>query len=75
MLGVGADGFHRVQVKALHVHEGLEAALVEHLDQIAGDAAQGHAALDLLAEHNVLQELGGGQRSSARAGLEAEAVL
>lgn len=46
--GIVPDGGHGVQVKALHVHELAEAPGTEHLHQVAGDAAQGEAAVDVL---------------------------
>ena len=72
---VRADGLHGLQVKALHVHQRTEAARVEHVHQIAGDAAGGEGSLNLVPHHHVHQELGRGQRRAASAGLEGEAVL
>ena len=72
---VRADGLHGLQVKALHVHQRTEAARVEHVHQIAGDAAGGEGALNLIPHHHVHQELCRRQRRAARAGLEGEAVL
>ena len=72
---VRADGLHGLQVKALHVHQRTEAARVEHVHNIPGDAAGGEGTLYLVLHHHVHQELGCGQRSAARTGLEGEAVL
>ena len=72
---VRADGLHGLQVKALHVHQRAEAARVEHVHKIAGDAAGGEGTLNLLLHHHVHQELGRCQGRAARAGLEGEAVL
>ena len=73
--GIVPDGGHGVQVKALHVHELAEAPGTEHLHQVAGDAAQGEAAVDVLPEHDFLQGGGGSQRGATGAGLEGEALL
>ena len=75
VLRVGADGFHRLQVEALHVDEALEAALIQHVHHVAGDAAAAKAALDAFLQHDLLEELGRCQGSAAGAGLEGEAVL
>ena len=75
MVGVGTQRFHSLQIEALHVHQALETARMEHIYQIAGNATQAKAALDALFQHHILQELGSGQRCTACAGLEGEAVL
>ena len=75
VVGVLADGLHRLQVKALDVQQLLEAAGVEHIHHVAGDAAQAEGAVDVVPEHDILEELGGSQGCAAGAGLEGEAVL
>ena len=44
---VVTDGFHSLQVEALHIHERFEAALVEHIHKVTGDAAEAKAAMDV----------------------------
>ena len=75
VLRVGADGFHSLQVKALHIDEALEAALIQHVHHVAGDAAAAERSLNSFFKHDLLEELGRCQRSAAGAGLEGEAVL
>ena len=74
MTRIVADRGHRAEVEALHVHDRAKAAGVQHVDDGAGDAAEGVAALDLFGQHDVFEELGRGQRSAARAGLERKTV-
>ena len=69
-----ADGGCRLQIKALHIHQRTEAALVEHIDQIPGNTALRVAAVDLLTEHDLLEIHGRGKCRAAGAGLEREAV-
>ena len=73
--GIVPDRGHGVQIKALHIHQLAETAGPEHLHQVAGDTAQGKAAVDLLPEHNLLQRGGSRQGGAAGASLEGEAVL
>ncbi len=75
MAGVVADGLHRTQVKALHVQQRGKITFLQHLYQVAGDAAQAEAALDAQPLHDGLQVLGDRQRGAAGACLEGETVL
>lgn len=50
-----------VQVEALHVQDAVDEALLVHGGDLAGDAAQGEAAVDVLVDHLLAQEPGGGQ--------------
>ena len=69
------DGFHGLQIKALDIQQLAEAACLQHIHHIAGDAAQAEGALDLLPQHDILQIFGRGQGCAAGAGLEGKAVL
>ena len=73
--GIGAQGLHRLEIKALHVQQGLEAPGPEHVHHISGDASQAEAALHALGEHDVLEEAGRRQGRAAGPGLEGEALL
>ena len=69
------DGFDRLQIKALHVHQRVETALVQHIDEVSRDAAEAEASADLFLQHDVLEIFRRRQRRAARAGLEAEALF
>ena len=64
-----------VQVEALHVQDAVDEALLVHGGDLAGDAAQGEAAVDVLVDHLLAQEPGGGQGRAAGAHLHGEAVV
>ena len=64
-----------VQVKALHVQDAVDEALLVHGGDLTGDAAQGEAAVDILVDHLLAQEAGGGQGCAAGAHLHGEAVV
>ncbi|MPM66097.1 hypothetical protein SDC9_113004 [bioreactor metagenome] len=74
MPGVVPDRLHRPQIKALHVHQGFEVALLQHIHHIAGDAAQAKTARDTQPFHNGLQVLRHSQRGPAGPRLKGEAV-
>ena len=75
MTRITADGFYRLQIEALNVHQRFEAALVEHIDHVSGYSSKAEAAVNTLRKHHVLQILGCCKRCAACARLEREAVL
>ena len=75
MFRVLPDGFHCFQVKALHVLNRSKASGFQHSDDIARDAAQRKAALDVLAQHDLLEVFCNGQRSAAGTSLKGEAIF
>ena len=69
------QGQSRVQIEALDVQHAVDEALLMHGGDLAGDAAQREAAVDVLIQHFLPQEAGGGQGCAAAAHLHGEAVV
>ena len=57
------------------IQDAVDEALLVHGGDLTGDAAQGEAAVDILVDHLLAQEAGGGQRCAAGAHLHGEAVV
>ena len=65
----------RVQIKALDIQHAVNEPFLMHGGDLAGDAAQREAAADVLIQHLLPQEAGGGQRRTTAAHLHGEAVV
>ena len=63
------QGQRRVQIEALDVQHAVDESLLMHGSDLAGDAAQREAAVDVLIQHFLPQEAGGGQGCAAAAHL------
>ena len=75
MAGIRADGFYRLQIEALHIHQRFKAARAQHIHKIARDSAAGKASVNLITHHHVHQIFRRRQRSAAGAGLERKSIL
>ena len=75
MARVAPYGFNRLQIEALNIQQGFEAAFVEHIHHIARDAAEAEAAAYFFGKHNILKIFCRRKGCSARARLEREAFL
>ena len=75
MEAVVLQGIRRHQVKGLHVQNAADKPCLVHLHDLAGDAAQGEAAVDALVQHHLTEKPCGGQGGPAGAHLHGEAVV
>ena len=69
------QGLGRIEIKALHVEDAVDEALLVHGRDLAGDAAEGEPAVDAAVEHLLAEETRRGERSAAGAHLHGEAVI